>query len=420
MAKSHEIARTGKALKLSADKIVMLPVSEVRPYEKNPRKNADAVKFVKASIEQFGFKVPIIIDSNRVIVCGHTRLEAAKSIGMAEVPCIVADDLTDAQVKALRLADNKVAEFSEWEMNLLGEELGELAEISDIDMGDFGFDLSEFDNIGMDAEEKEVVEDEVPEEVEPVCKKGELWLLGEHRLMCGDSTKAEDFEKLMAGEKADLTFTSPPYNGDNASADGDIFVGKGKQRLYADGYSDNLESSEYVKFAESVLAMCFKHTDGFIFWNVNYNSNSKFEYIQQIVKFLPALVEQVCWKKSSAIPFKGCMRRGWEPVYIFSTTGKNLGLKEVETNIWEISNTNSQGADHKACFPVALPAKGISIVPAKSGIVLEPFGGTGTTMIACEQLGRKCRMMELDPHYCTVIIARWEKLTGQKAIKLNP
>jgi len=139
MAKTHEITRTDNSLKLSADKIVMLPVSEVRPYDKNPRKNADAVKFVKASIEQFGFKVPIIVDSNRVIVCGHTRLLAAKSLGMSEVPCIMASDLTDEQIKAFRLADNKVAEFSEWEMNLLGGELGELAEISDIDMGDFGF-----------------------------------------------------------------------------------------------------------------------------------------------------------------------------------------------------------------------------------------------------------------------------------------
>ena len=135
----------------SARSIVMLPVSEVRPYEKNPRKNAEAVKYVKASIEKFGFKQPIVIDSNRVIICGHTRLEAAKSLGMAEVPCIVADDLTDAQVKALRLADNKVAEFSEWEMNLLGEELGELSEISDIDMGDFGFD-DNLDNIGDEEE----------------------------------------------------------------------------------------------------------------------------------------------------------------------------------------------------------------------------------------------------------------------------
>lgn len=135
----------------TARAIIMLPVPEVRPYEKNPRKNASAVKYVKASIEKFGFKQPIIVDSNRVIIAGHTRLEAAKSLGMAEVPCIVADDLTDAQVKALRLADNKVAEFSEWEMNLLGEELGELAEISDIDMGDFGFD----DNLDKFGDEEE-------------------------------------------------------------------------------------------------------------------------------------------------------------------------------------------------------------------------------------------------------------------------
>lgn len=137
MAKNENSAPNSE--RKSARSIVMMPVSEVRPYEKNPRKNAEAVKFVKASIEKFGFKQPIVIDYKRVIICGHTRLEAAKSLGMTEVPCIVADDLTDAQAKALRLADNKVAEFSEWEMNLLGGELGELAELSDIDMGDFGF-----------------------------------------------------------------------------------------------------------------------------------------------------------------------------------------------------------------------------------------------------------------------------------------
>lgn len=150
MAKTENSTPTSE--RKAARSIVMLPVSEVRPYEKNPRKNADAVKYVRASIEKFGFKQPIVIDSNRVIISGHTRLEAAKSLGMEEVPCIVADDLTEAQAKALRLADNKVAEFSEWEMNLLGGELGELAEISDIDMGDFGFDLTDLDNIGMDDE----------------------------------------------------------------------------------------------------------------------------------------------------------------------------------------------------------------------------------------------------------------------------
>lgn len=150
MAKTENSTPTSE--RKAARSIVMLPVSEVRPYEKNPRKNADAVKYVRASIEKFGFKQPIVIDSNRVIISGHTRLEAAKSLGMDEVPCIVADDLTEAQAKALRLADNKVAEFSEWEMNLLGGELGELAEISDIDMGDFGFDVSDLDNIGLDDE----------------------------------------------------------------------------------------------------------------------------------------------------------------------------------------------------------------------------------------------------------------------------
>lgn len=151
MAKTENSTPTSE--RKAARSIVMLPVSEVRPYEKNPRKNAEAVKYVRASVEKFGFKQPIIVDSNRVIIAGHTRLEAAKSLGMDEVPCIVADDLTEAQAKALRLADNKVAEFSEWEMNLLGGELGELAEISDIDMGDFGFDLSDLDNIGLDDEE---------------------------------------------------------------------------------------------------------------------------------------------------------------------------------------------------------------------------------------------------------------------------
>ena len=209
MAKTENSTPTSE--RKAARSIVMLPVSEVRPYEKNPRKNAEAVKYVRASIEKFGFKQPIVIDSNRVIISGHTRLEAAKSLGMAEVPCIVADDLTDAQVKALRLADNKVAEFAEWDLDLLGGELGELADISDIDMGDFGFDLSEFDNIGLNDEDTEVVEDEVPEEVEPVCKKGEIWLLGEHRLMCGDSTDADAVAKLMNGERADLVFTDPPY-----------------------------------------------------------------------------------------------------------------------------------------------------------------------------------------------------------------
>ena len=238
--------------KLSADKIVVLPISEVRPYEKNPRKNEKAVKYVKESIRQFGFKVPIVIDSNRVIVCGHTRLLAAKSLGMTEVPCIMADDLTDEQIKAFRLADNKVGEFSEWDMDLLGDELDAIADASDIDMEALGFDLSDGD------EETEVVEDEVPEEVEPVCKRGEVWKLGEHRLMCGDSTDAAAVAKLMNGEMADLVFTDPPY-GMNLDTDYSSMQGFGQGGKYDAGHVDDFtpDMVQDNNFACSIKSLKF-------------------------------------------------------------------------------------------------------------------------------------------------------------------
>jgi DNA modification methylase len=233
--------------------------------------------------------------------------------------------------------------------------------------------------------------------------------------MCGDSTSVDAVDKLMLGQKADLNFTSPPYNANTKVGDGDIFTSKKAKKLYAEGYSDNLKSSEYVDFASGVLNVCFSVTDGFIFWNVSYNANSRFEYIQQIVPRLPYLIEQICWKKSSTIPFKGSLMRDWEPIYLFSTHGEMLGLNEVVSNFWQISNTNSQAENHKACFPVELPEKGISIVKKKTGIVFEPFGGSGSTLIACEKTKRQARLMELDPKYCDVIVKRWQDFTGKKA-----
>ena len=170
-----------------------------------------------------------------------------------------------------------------------------------------------------------------------------------------------------------------------------------------------------MDFAASVLEVCFAVTDGFIFWNVSYNAKSRFEYIQQISGRLPYLVEQICWKKSSTIPFKGSLMRDWEPVFLFSTNKQPVAVKEVTSNFWQISNTGAQAENHKACFPVALPEKGISIVANNTGLVFDPFGGSGSTLIACEKTGRDCRMMELDPKYCDVIIKRWQDFTGQQA-----
>ncbi|MBP5281769.1 MAG: ParB N-terminal domain-containing protein, partial [Lachnospiraceae bacterium] len=184
--------------------IKMVPLSAITPYENNPRRNADAVKYVRKSIEQFGFKVPMVLDAQNVIVCGHTRYLAAQEIGMEEVPCVYADDLSEEQIKAFRLADNKTAEFAEWDTELLSLELGD---ITDIDMSEFGFDL-DYDGY---EEPAEIVEDEAPEEVETRCKIGDIWQLGEHRLICGDSTDPAVIDRLMGGVKADMVFTDPPY-----------------------------------------------------------------------------------------------------------------------------------------------------------------------------------------------------------------
>ena len=379
----------------TARAIIMLPVPEVRPYEKNPRKNAEAVKYVKASIEKFGFKQPIIVDSNRVIIAGHTRLEAAKSLGMAEVPCIVADDLTDAQVKALRLADNKVAEFSEWEMNLLGEELGELAEISDIDMGDFGFDLSEFNNIGLDDKETEVVEDEVPEEVEPVCKKGEIWQLGEHRLMCGDSTDADAVAKLMNGERADCVFTDHPYG---INLDGD-YTGRGGRNLA--NFKD--DSTQYATKAFDIVQDMEVAIQ--VWFGANYYCHH-----------LPETNNWLIWDKRGADGIENTnsdaelawVKDGHDSCRVF----RHLWMGMVK------ASEHGEKRIHPTQKPIALWAYCFERYAPDATICLDLFGGSGSTMIACEQLGRKCRMMELDPHYCDVIIARWENHTGQKAVKL--
>lgn len=388
------------------------------PYENNPRINDNAVDAVAASIKEFGFKVPIIVDKNNVIVAGHTRLKAAQKLGLEEVPVIVADDLTEEQIKAFRLADNKVSELADWDFSKLEAELSGL----EMDMTQFNFDMKElskeFDKNKEVTEDDFDVDAELEKIEEPTVKRGQVWKLENHYLMCGDSTSKEDVEKLMNGNKADMVFTSPPYNGNNTIPEGDMFKNNVVTKLYIDGYEDNLSSEQYVEFTSKVLDLCFQYTDGFIFWNVNYNKNSRFEYIAQIIPRLPYLIELICWKKTNAIPLKRMLRRAWEPVFVFSTNKTNLEIDNVESNFWEISNNNIQFEKHKACFPVALVAKGINLVKPKTNIVLEPFGGSGSTLIACEQLNRNCCIMELDPKYCDVIIKRWETLTGKQAVKL--
>ena len=214
--------------------IIELNINDLTPYANNPRKNDGAVDKVAASIKEFGFKVPIVIDKDKVVVCGHTRLKAAKKLKFETVPCIVADDLTEDQIKAFRLADNKVSELAEWDFDLLEQELANI----ELDMSMFDFEIKE-------EEPAEVVEDEVPEDVETRCKRGDIWRLGDHRLMCGDSTSIDDVERLMGGQKADMVFTDPPYgmylDTDFSSMKSKLFKGKTGGAEYSEVIGDNAD-----------------------------------------------------------------------------------------------------------------------------------------------------------------------------------
>lgn len=368
--------------------IVYKKINEIKPYEKNPRRNDEAVDYVTNSIKEFGFKVPIVIDSSGIIIAGHTRLKAAKKLNLKEVPCIIADDLNEEQIKAFRLADNKVGEIAEWDFDLLNDELGE---ILDIKMEDFGFDLN-FE----DEEEKEIVEDEVPEvPEEPKAKLGEIYQLGNHRLMCGDSTKQEDVEKLMNGVNADMVFTDPPYNVAFNGRSGNFDVIK----------NDDLSENDFKDFIDSTI-------------NIIKYINAPIYYIWCNWKFYGILQEKLDYK-SCIVWAKNVfgLGKGYRHQHEFCLFNGTIDEEiKNESDLWEIAKDTNHV--HPTQKPVALCGRALGN-HKKVVNVVDLFGGSGSTLMACEQLNRKCYMMELDPKYVDVIIERWENFTGKKAVLLN-
>lgn len=368
--------------------IVNLKLEELKPYEKNPRKNAEAVKYVAESIKQFGFKVPIVIDKNNVIVAGHTRYKAAKKLGIHEVPCIVADDLTDEQVKAFRLADNKVAEKAEWDFDLLFDELDS---IFDIDMESLGF---EFD---VEDEEPEVIEDDFDSELpeEPKAKLGDIYVLGNHRLMCGDSTSVTDVEKLMNGEKADMVFTDPPYNID--------YKGVRDNRKIK---NDKMEDDDFLDFLQQSIMVC---DTAYVCCSWQYAH--LFKQAMENLGMKPKAM--IVWNKVNPAQHLDKYFKQHEIIWYYGEFG---GSKTLRGDVWELKR--QKNTLHPTMKPIELIAMALEDQPNKEK-VYDGFGGSGSTLIACEQLGRTCYTMELDPKYVDVIIARWEQLTGKKAILIN-
>ena len=376
--------------------IVYKETNDLIPYANNPRLNDNAVDAVAASIKEFGFKVPIVVDSENVIINGHTRLKAAHKLGLKQVPCIVADDLTPEQVKAFRLADNKTSELAEWDIDELDIELGE---IQDIDMYAFGFDI-EIDDMD---EATGVKEDEAPEvkDGDPKAKMGDIYQLGRHRLMCGDSTDVTAIDRLMDGVKADMVFCDAPY-------------GYKYESNYQDKYKMLQNDDKILDFIPAIWGTMKDNCPVYEFcgWQslkqwLEYFENTSLE-----------LKNVIIWKKNSWSmgDLKGAYAGQYE-VILYLNKGRVELNGARDTDIWEFDREPPKM--HPTMKPIELIAYALSKSSKKGDVVLDCFGGSGSTLIACEQTGRKCYTCEIDQKYVDVIIARYEKLTGNKAVLLT-
>jgi site-specific DNA-methyltransferase (adenine-specific) len=382
--------------------ITQKTLDELIPYENNPRDNDDAVDYVAESIKEFGFKVPIIIDKNNVIVAGHTRYKACKKLGINEVPCLVADDLTEEQIKAFRLADNKVAEIATWDFEKLDLELSTL----ELDMELFGFEIIE------DEEPVEATEDDYEVEVpaEPKAKYGDVYQLGNHRLMCGDSTSIDDVEKLMNGAKVDLLITDPPYNVN--------YEGATKDKLTI--MNDKMDNDNFRQF----LLDAFKCADNvmkdgaaFYIWHADsegYNFRGACFDVGWTVR------QCLIWNKNSLVLGRQDYHWKHEPCLYGWKDGAshNWYGDRKQTTVLDFDRP-SRNAEHPTMKPIPLFDYQIQNNTKKGDIVLDLFGGSGTTLMASEQNERSAYLMELDPKYVDVIINRWEQFTGEKAVLVS-
>ena len=434
---------------MSKVKIIYKKVGELIPYINNPRINDAGVDKVASSIKNFGFKVPITLDSGNEIITGHTRLLAAKKLGLKEVPCIVADDLTEAQVKAFRIADNKVAEYSEWDVEMLNVEFQELKDLN-MDLELTGFDLDEIEELNqLEFGEPEVQDDEfdVEDELEKIeqsnIKHGDRFKLGDHILMCGDSTSKDDVKKLTDGTQMDLILTDPPYNVD--------YEGSNGLKIENDKFEDNSQFYEFLlKFYTAAFEVAKEGCPIYVFHadfeGVNFRTalqNAGFELKQCLIWVKNSLVlgrQDYHWRHEPILyGWKGGAAHVWAGDRAQTTVIDDTFNDEIESmnkndlikyikQIQEqsiplnsiIYHDKPQRNDvHPTMKPITLIAPMILNSSFTGDSVVDLFGGSGSTLMACEQTKRRAYTMEYDPNYCEVIIKRWEQYTGKKAEQIK-
>lgn len=380
----------------------LISTEKLIPYVNNARTHsAEQINKLRSSLREFGFINPVIIDRDYNVIAGHGRIEAAKAEGISEVPCVFADYLTSAQKKAYILADNRMAMDAGWDEELLRVEI-EALQAESFDVGLTGFDESEIADLFETDSEVKDDDFDVDAELEkpPVTKSGDLWLLGNHRLLCGDSTKEETYTFLMDGKKANLVVTDPPYNVNYEGSAGKI-------------KNDNMENGRFYQFLLDAFTCMEKVMENDASIYVFHADTEGLNFRKAFADAGFYLSGTCIWKKQSLVLGRSPYQWQHEPVLFgWKKKGKHqwyTGRKE--STIWEFDRPKKNG-DHPTMKPVPLAAYPIKNSSMSNCIVLDPFGGSGSTLIACEQTNRVCHTIELDEKFCDVIVKRFIEQAG--------
>ena len=445
---------TATATKAPSFKTELRKIDAITPYERNPRINDGAVDAVAESLRQFGFRQPIVVDTDGIIIAGHTRWKAAQKLGLANVPVHVAADLTAEEIRAYRLADNKTAELAEWDFEILPIEIADLAG-SDIDMEALGFGGKELAQLISDSEgiaQGLTDPDTVPEPPDdPITQPGDIWVLGEHRLMCGDSGSEADLDRLLDGATIDLVNMDPPYNvkveprSSTAIAAGNSSHPDLSKKMHHQGFDqargvtdpkkakrkmrpkDRPLENDFVSdeaFDEMLLAWfgnasrVLKPGGSFYIWGGYANLGN---YPAPLKASGLYFSQGIVWDKQHPVltrkdymgAFEICYR-GWK-----EGAGHHFYGPNNATDLWHVKKVNPQAMVHLTEKPVELAVRAIQHASKVGENVLDLFGGSGSTLIGCEQTGRRAFLMELDQAYCDVIVQRWEEFTGGKAERIE-
>lgn len=412
------------------ERLESMALADLRPHDRNPRTHSKKqVEQIAESIRRFGFTNPVLVDRDGQVIAGHGRIEAAKLLGMATVPVLRLEHMTEAEKRAYIIADNRLAELAGWDNDLLALELAAVAELdSDFDLAITGFDVAEIEALLNGLESGEQQEEEpiqIDEQAPVVCRVGDMWQLGDHALICGDATDPDVYRRLLDQGKAQMVFTDPPYN---VPVKGHI-CGLGK--VQHDEFvmaSGEMTEEQFTTFLRTVTSNLASFSDDGSIHYVCMDWRHMGELLAADRSAYAEFKNLVVWNKDNG-GMGAFYRSKHELVFVFKNGSaphiNNFGLGQhgrYRTNVWDYAGVNSLKADrdeelamHPTVKPVAMVADAIRDCSRRGGVILDAFSGSGTTIIAAEQTGRRARAIELDPRYVDVAIRRWQHLTGGKA-----